>query len=619
MQRPLRFSLLAGLATALTTAMAQAPLHTAPATGMVVPVLTDTEMNERTSTGQGELVFNKTEQGFYFFNGERWEPLLKAEPNGNGGGINWVVQRVDHDLGMPKLTTGTSGFWDLTGNAATDPATNFLGTTDGKPLRLRVNNLPAGILSETALGTVSFGRSSGTGGTENSFFGNQAGGAITTGGGNTLLGDYAGGATTSGNSNVMAGYYAGQQNTSGNANVIIGMMAGKLANASGNVIIGETAGGATDTGGNNVFVGRHSGGGNTSGAGIVTLGNDAGVGAVNLSNSSAIGQYARVDTSNSMVLGSISGISGATNTVNVGIGITKPLDRLHVAGNIRMVDGSQGVGKVLTSDANGKGTWQPIPAASNVWNLLGNAGTNATTNFMGTTDAVDLRFRTSNTARMSITSAGNVGINTTAPADRLHVVGNIRMVDGNQAVGRVLTSDANGKGSWQALPPQSRDWTLVGNAGTDAALNFIGTTDAIDLRFRTNNLERMSITNAGKVGIGTTTPVARLQVDGALVLQPSAITLIAGAMNVTVADRSVMRISTTAAGSSAQLSDGLYFGQLLIIQNAGTGGGALGFDIVDNPAVSNCELVATRTIGLRDTITLMWDGTDWVEIAFSAN
>lgn len=30
--------------------------------------------------------------------------------------------------------------WSLTGNAGTAPATNFLGTTDAKPLVLRTNN-----------------------------------------------------------------------------------------------------------------------------------------------------------------------------------------------------------------------------------------------------------------------------------------------------------------------------------------------------------------------------------------------------------------------------------------------------------------------------------------------
>jgi len=44
---------------------------------------------------------------------------------------------------------------------------------------------------------------------------------------------------------------------------------------------------------------------------------------------------------------------------------------------------------------------------------------------------------------------GNVGIGTASPDESLQVNGKIKMVDGNQAAGKVLTSDANGTGSWQ--------------------------------------------------------------------------------------------------------------------------------------------------------------------------
>lgn len=41
----------------------------------------------------------------------------------------------------------------------------------------------------------------------------------------------------------------------------------------------------------------------------------------------------------------------------------------------------------------------------------------------------------------------------------------------------------------------SNDWTTTGNAGTTAGTNFLGTTDAQDLRFKTNSTNRMNISN----------------------------------------------------------------------------------------------------------------------------
>jgi hypothetical protein len=56
-------------------------------------------------------------------------------------------------------------------------------------------------------------------------------------------------------------------------------------------------------------------------------------------------------------------------------------------------------------------------------------------------------------------------------------------------------------------------WSLTGNASTTAS-NYIGTTDALPLSLRTAGLDRMSITSAGNVGIGNTTPSSKFTVNG---------------------------------------------------------------------------------------------------------
>ncbi|PCJ83108.1 MAG: hypothetical protein COA57_11990 [Flavobacteriales bacterium] len=57
-------------------------------------------------------------------------------------------------------------------------------------------------------------------------------------------------------------------------------------------------------------------------------------------------------------------------------------------------------------------------------------------------------------------------------------------------------------------------WRLTGNIGTTAGANFLGTTDAKDVVFKTNNSEAMRIDQNGNVGIGLTGPTEKLEISG---------------------------------------------------------------------------------------------------------
>ena len=49
-------------------------------------------------------------------------------------------------------------------------------------------------------------------------------------------------------------------------------------------------------------------------------------------------------------------------------------------------------------------------------------------------------------------------------------------------------------------------WLTTGNYGTNPTNNFLGTKDAEDIVFRTNNIERLRITKNGRIGIGISNP-----------------------------------------------------------------------------------------------------------------
>lgn len=70
------------------------------------------------------------------------------------------------------------------------------------------------------------------------------------------------------------------------------------------------------------------------------------------------------------------------------------------------------------------GTWKPVVDETFVgWKLNGNASINPAINFLGTTDAQPLIFRTDNTEAARITSTGKFGVNTIFPHSHLHVNG----------------------------------------------------------------------------------------------------------------------------------------------------------------------------------------------------
>jgi hypothetical protein len=95
------------------------------------------------------------------------------------------------------------------------------------------------------------------------------------------------------------------------------------------------------------------------------------------------------------------------------------------------------------------------------WSLQGNSDITAS-NFLGTTDATDLVIRTNNTEQIRFTSAGNIlagtttvptgGNNAKVILSNIYYAPAIQIKDGTQKNRYILTSDANGVGTWKPKP-----------------------------------------------------------------------------------------------------------------------------------------------------------------------
>ncbi|MCU0359178.1 MAG: tail fiber domain-containing protein, partial [Bacteroidia bacterium] len=256
-------------------------------------------------------------------------------------------------------------------------------------------------------------------------------------------------------------------------------------------------------------------------------------------------------------------VEGATG--NVGLNTNAPSARLHVNGSFRLVNGSEGANRILTSDALGNATWSTV--ASFAWGLTGNAGTSTLTNFIGTSDNVGLAFRTNSVGRMIIDNTGNVGVGTIAPAARLNVDGGQILISNNasgfnhsNAGVTMLTQIAGGAGWFGTFSNHPLNFytnngspaltvgtglqvVANGNMGTTGEMavdntglnngtstnslrfgSFVSgeaiaskrtaTGNQFGLDFYTASTNRMSITNTGLVGINTNNPTQRFHVAG---------------------------------------------------------------------------------------------------------
>ncbi len=474
--------------------------------------------------------------------------------------------------------------WSLSGNTGTVDGTNFLGTTDNIAFTIRTNNIRSARLEPALNGNSFFGFEAGLNvpnASTSTAMGYQALRAATVGSQNTAIGYRAMNVTnnaiqnvavgmnamllnTAGSQNTALGYGAMSANTDGLRNVAVGMSAlnanttgddnvsvgyqSLLSNSLGNFNVGIGSQALLNTtADNNVAIGIGAGAFNTSGTNNTFLGRSANATVNNLTNATAVGANATVSQSNTIILG---------NNANVGIGTSTPARRLHV-----QQTGSSG-GLVLEAPSNsaalldlltlGNGSspvnnpatrgWQWI-AYGNTFGLLALQNDMALFSYNGT----------GGTNVMHFDAAGNVGLGTTAPFERLHVGANIflqndlNLAEDNDHTIKVAnrtTPSANGSNlvlnasnagsgglgvSGGSITLQAGDAWNNGGAGSGGAVNIISggnfnTSDnpgfiTMSTRTGTVTTERMRILASGNVGIGTTAPTAQLHTTGGVRFQ----------------------------------------------------------------------------------------------------
>ena len=331
---------------------------------------------------------------------------------------------------------GTTG-WDITGNSGTNSSVNFLGTIDSVDVVFRRNNTISGKI----------------GGTSTSF-GFESISDLSTGNNNTAMGSQSMFSNTTGSENVAVGKETLYTNNSGSLNTAVGFRALPNGNASNNTAIGG-----------NALVNNYSGESNVA-VGVESL-------------------FTNFDGINNTALGRDALHQNSDGENNTGLG--------YNAGNL-ITSGSNNTAVGANADV-------PSPSGSNqlsIANVIYGTGTNLTL-----TSKIGINEPAPN-AKLQISASSQANPNNTdgviiPKVDTFPIINPTAAQNGMMVF---LTTPTNQSGFYYWDNPSTRwkgigtntGWSLTGNAGTDPAFNFIGTTDDQDVTFRRDSFE------AGRLG-----------------------------------------------------------------------------------------------------------------------
>ncbi len=294
--------------------------------------------------------------------------FIKTETDPTGG-TNYTIVGTSQFLSVPyalfAANSSAGNGWSATGNANTNPATNFIGTTDDNDLVFRRDNVISG---KIATYSTSFGNEalfSNTTGDYNTAVGSQTLYSNINGHHNMAFGNSALSSNTNGAHNVAFGFSALAQNNNGLYNVAMGSIS-LSKNVAG---ISNTAIGAEAlrevTGSNNTALGFDAGVNTTTGNNNITIGANTNVPNIAGNNQMSIANVIYGADMNSTASGKI------------GIGVAVPSEKLEVSGKTKTTDlqvtNGAGIGKVLTSDASGNATWQSSTPKIHFSSQLGNS------------------------------------------------------------------------------------------------------------------------------------------------------------------------------------------------------------------------------------------------------
>lgn len=281
-------------------------------------------------------------------------------------------------------------------------------------------------------------------------------------------------------------------------------------------------------------------------------------------------------TSNAVALGTSSdsmsiGFNGLDKVFfksdgNVGIGTNSPDTKLHVSDGHLRVAGTETSGSFLNMSASNTGS----------------DGVTILASYYGSGSYGPIKLRTGGSERMRIDSSGNVGIGNSSPQKELHIG-----ASDNTNHDAVVVLNNGGATGYRA----GIEWRYEGNTTPRARIS-VNASNQI-LEFDTAGTERMRINSIGNVGIGTSSPATKVDINNGT--SDSLLTLTTnsfGGAARTGINFQVNSFANTPSGQIALVGDNNYSGNMIF---------STAFGGTTNSPVERMRISSSGTFALGST------------------